>query len=408
MHKIGLLMSSSAKRLILPFVLIILAFVIFAVLILTKPEPEKKDVKTKAFLVDAKPISLENVEFLVYSQGPVQAKNKTLLSTQVSGRVLAIADSFNEGRFFKKGDVLVELESDDYKTELLLAEAELARVQASLDEEIAKGRVAKKEWSSINSGTPPALGLRKPQLAREQANLKAAKANLERAKRNLNRTKITAPYDGLVKNRMVDLGQFITLGSQIGEVFSTDVAQVRLPLTDNDMAFLGDLRTEQPNVSITAQIAGKRHTWRGTLVRDEGVLDEARRVIYGVVEIMDPYNLTLDKHPSVLKFGRFVSAAVSGVKAQNIIKLPRFVMRLDGTVLTVTDDRKLQINTVDVIRTDEEFVYLSGGLQMDHLVVTSAVSMPFNGMAVRLINDASETPKINSDKPPAQSGKLNL
>ncbi len=404
-------MSSSAKRLLIPLVIIVGAIVLSIVIVKSKPEPEKKEVQTKAFLVDARPIFSEDLEFLVYSQGSVQPKNQTTLSSQVSGRVVAIAENFNEGGFFSKGDVLITLESDDYETELLLAEAELARAQASLDEEIARGRVAEREWSSINSGTAPELGLRKPQLAREQANLKAAKANLARAQRNFERTQITAPYDGLVKSRNVDLGQFISTGSSVGEVFSTDVAEIRLPLTDNDVSYLGDLSTTQPKVTISADVAGKRHYWQGNLVRDEGVLDEARRVIYGVVEVEDPYNLKGQQHQSELKFGRFVSAEVSGRKAENIIKLPRFVMRLDGSVLSVDNDRKLQINSVNVVRTDEDFVYISGGLPLDHQVVLSAVSTPYDGMQVRFVGDdeaQNDSSSPGTDSTSAQSGEVKL
>ncbi|MFW8589533.1 efflux RND transporter periplasmic adaptor subunit [Glaciecola sp. 2405UD65-10] len=383
-------MSIRVKRIAIPIVILLSAIILFIVIVASKAPPEKKEVVVKDFLVDAKPIFSETVEFLVYAQGAVKPKNATMLSAQVSGRVVSISDNFNEGGFFKKGEVLFELESDDYQTDLLLAEAELARAQALLDEEVARGRVAEQEWSSINSGIPPQLGLRKPQLAREQANLKGAKANLARAQRNLARTKITAPYDGLVRQRLVDLGQFVPLGTQVGELYSTDVAEVRLPLTDNDVAFIGDLSKEQAKVTLTASVAGKQHTWQGLLVRDEAVLDEARRVIYGVVEVKDPYNLKGNSHTSALKFGRFVSAAVSGVIAQGIVKLPRFVMRLDGTVLTVTEDKKIQINSVSVVRTDENFVYIGGGLPLDQKVVMSAVSTPYNGMPVRFINDKPE------------------
>ena len=395
-------MSSGLRKAGLPFIILIVALVVMVVLIQLKPEPEIKEVETKDFLVDAVDVSFENIEFLVYAQGAVQPKNKTMLSTQVSGRVVSISDAFNEGGFFKKGEILLELERDDYETDLLLAEAEVARVQASLDEEIARGKVAQREWSSVNSGTPPELGLRKPQLAREQANLKAAKAALDRAKRNLARTKVTAPYDGLVKSRRVDLGQFIALGTQIGEVFSTDVAEVRLPLTDNDVSFLGDLNREQPDVTLSADIAGKRHFWKGTLVRDEAVLDEARRVIYGVVEVNDPYNMSDGQHASELKFGRFVSAAISGLEASNIIKLPRFVMRLDGTVLSVDEDMKLQINRVDVMRAEEDFVYISGGFPVDHKVVMSAVATPYNGMPVRFLDEDSEPPPAIKEDDPSE------
>ncbi|MFT6268964.1 MAG: RND family efflux transporter MFP subunit [Alphaproteobacteria bacterium] len=398
-------MSGTLKKVGIPIIILLAAFVILAVMIYMKPAPEKKEVVTKAFLVEAQSIFTENVEFLVYAQGAVTPKHRTMLSAQVSGTVVSVSDKFDEGGFFKEGDVLVELESDDYETDLLLAEAEVARAQAAFDEEIARSKVAAKEWSSINSGTPPELGLRKPQLAREQANVKAAMANLARAKRNLTRTQITAPYDGLVKSKMIDIGQFVPMGAQIGEVFSTGTAQVRLPLTDNDVAFIGDLKTEQPMVSLSADVAGKRHFWQGTLVRDEAVLDEARRVIYGVVEISDPYNLQGNQHPNRLKFGRFVSAAISGLTANDVIKLPRYVLRLDGTVLTVTEEDTIHINSVEVMRADEDFVYISAGLPVNHKVVMSAVSTPYNGMPVRFTKD-KPTKAINSEN--EQGGEVRL
>jgi RND family efflux transporter MFP subunit len=390
---------SGIKKVGIPVFILSAAIAITAVLIMSKSTPEKIEVTAPKFLVDVAPIEFNTVEFLVYAQGPVQPKSQTMLSAQVSGKVVNIAENFIEGGFFKKGEVLVEIESVDYQTDLLLAEAELARAKAALDEEIARGRVAEKEWSSFNSSEPPELGLRKPQLAREQANLKGAQANLQRAQRNLNRTKIRAPYDGLVKSRAVDLGQFIPMGGQIGEVFSTDVAQVRLPLTDNDVAFIGNLDEQQPQVTLSADVAGKKHFWEGRLVRDEAVLDDARRVIYGVVEVQDPYLLEqTQKHQSQLKFGRFVEAAISGIQANDVVKLPRFVLRLDGTILTVDENFTLKINTVEVMRTDEDYVYIASGLNPNHQVVMSAVSSPYDGMPVRTEAQNNESLTDSADE----------
>lgn len=392
-------MSSNFKKVGIPIIILIIAVVILFALIKAKEKPEKEEVEAPVFLVDATDIELSTVEFLVYAQGAVQPRNQTMLSAQVSGRIIRVADNFIEGGFFDKGDVLVEIEAVDYETDLLLAQAELAQAQASLDEEIARGQVAEKEWSSFNSGTPPELGLRKPQLAREQALVKAAEANLARARRNLERTKIRAPYDGLVKSRDVDLGQFLPLGGQIGEVFSTDIAQVRLPLTDDDIAFIGDLSEQESQVTLSAQVAGQRQFWQGRLVRDEAVLDDARRVIFGVVEVQDPYLRTdAQLNQTQLKFGRFVEASITGIKADNIIKLPRFVLRLDGTVLSVAEDSTLRINPVEVIRTDEDFVYISGGLDTRHKVVLSAVSTPYDGMPVRLLESPPQLNESQSNK----------
>ena len=377
-------MSTSIKKAGLPFIILIAAFVLMMILISLKDAPEKEEIVEKDFLVDVQSIEFGNVDFMVYSQGSVEPRNSTMLSAQVSGRVINIAPNFIEGGFFNKGDVLVELEPVDYQTDLLRAEAELARAQAALDEEQARGRVAAQEWRSVNQGVAPELGLRKPQLAREQANLKAAQANLERAKRNLARTKITAPYDGLVKARKVDLGQFVPMGSQIGEVFSTEVAEVRLPLTDNDIAFIDDLASNQPKVSLVADVAGKQIRWQGTMVRDEAVLDGRSRVIYGVVQVLDPYQRDSQSDNMPLRFGRFVSAEIQGASIGGLVTLPRHLLRLDGTILTVDGDNKLRINSVGVTKTDESYVYINSGLQADHQVVMSAVPNPYDGMPVRL------------------------
>jgi RND family efflux transporter MFP subunit len=391
-------MASGFKKAGIPIEILVGAIVVMAVLISMKKTPEKEEVITRDFLVDAKPVELETVEFLVYSQGSVQPKNKTMLSSQVSGRVTSIDEKFVEGAFFKKGDVLVELESSDYETDLLLAESELARAQASLDEEKARGKVAAEEWRSFNKGTPPELGLRKPQLAMEEASVKAAKANLQRAQRNFERTKIRAPYDGLVKSRNVDLGQYVSLGSQLGEVYSTHVAEVRLPLTDDDVAFLDDLSTDIPQVTLSSDVAGKNITWQGRLVRDEAVLDSKSRVIYGVVEVQDPYQLNTqgESKGMALRFGRFVNATITGITANNVVVLPRHVLRLDGTILTVSDDRKIKINFVTVQRADENFVYISDGLDIQEPVVMSAVPNPYEGMPVRFLDDEDESLKPES------------
>lgn len=391
-------MASGFKKAGIPILIVVGSIVVMFVLISMKKQPEKEAVVTKDFLVDARAVEVEDVEFLVYSQGSVQPKNKTMLSSQVSGRVTAIAEKFVEGGFFSKGDVLVELETYDYETDLLLAESELARAQASFDEEKARGKVAAQEWRSFNQGNPPELGLRKPQLAREEASVKAAQANLQRAQRNLDRTKIRAPYDGLVKSRNIDLGQFVSLGSQLGEVFSTDVAEVRLPLTDDDVAFLANLDSEKPQVTLSSDVAGRNIKWQGTLVRDEAVLDSKSRVIYGVVEVNDPYqlNVNADSKGMALRFGRFVNATITGITSSDLIVLPRNVLRLDGTILTVDNDKQIKINFVTVQRADENFVYISEGLDTREEVVMSAVPNPYEGMPVRFLGD-EETPPSKAE-----------
>ena len=382
----------------LPLLIIIVAFVAAAVMIKSRKPPEQLPVEVPAFLVDAKPIKAEEVSFVVKSQGNVVPKNSTALSSQVSGQLVSLSDAFIAGGTFKKGEILATLEQDDYRTDLKLAEAELAQAQAALQEEIARGKVAQQEWLSVRNVAPPELGLRKPQLAKEQANVKAAEAKLERAKRNLSRTQIKAPYNGIVVERNIDLGQFVTTGATLGTLYSTDTAEVRLPITDSDLMFVdiaGQSKQGAP-IALSANVGGVKRTWQGTLIRSEGVLDTQSRVIYAVVEVEDPYNLQAS-HSAPLRFGQFVEAEITSRQTEKMFVIPRNNLRLDNTVLTVNDEREIEIKDVEVARTTASKVYLRGGLDEGTLVVTSAVPNPFNGMKVRLPGDAPISSKDSED-----------
>ena len=385
-------MSGSIRKTGLPIIIVVIGVIVAVGLASMRKPPEKKPVEVQAILVDAQPIAFEQVDFEVSTQGNVVAKNQTNLTAQVAGRVVSISDQFVEGGFFNKGDVLVTLEADDFETEVKLAEAELARSQAALEEEIARGRVAEQEWRSVNNTTPPELGLRKPQLAREQANVKAAAAQLERAKRNLARSQVKAPYDGMVVSRNVDLGQFITSAVNLGEIYSTDVAEVRLPLTDADLAFVALDSNQTLPVTLSAVVAGKFSTWQGQVVRNEGVLDQRSRVVYAVVEVNDPYLRNGVRNGLPLRFGQFVNASITGKQGDNLVVLPRHTLRLDGSVVVVTPKNEVAIRNVEVMRADNENVYISSGLEISDKVAYSAIPNPYNGMPVRLSSDEPAEP----------------
>ncbi|MBC3764871.1 efflux RND transporter periplasmic adaptor subunit [Neptunicella marina] len=394
-------MSALRIRSFLPIIIILAAVVVLIALVAMKKPPEKKPHEDKAFLVDVQAVQMQNLDFEVKSQGTVIPRIKTILSAQVSGKIVKVSPEFIEGGMFKQGDVLVQLEQSDFITDVKAAEAELARAQALLEEEQARGKVAEEDWRTVKNLTPTELGLRKPQLAQEKASVRAAEANLERARRNLERTSIKAPFDGLVASKNADLGQFITTGSQLGLIYATDVAEVRLPLSDNDMAYL-DIPAQSsqgglPDVTLTANVAGKLNQWKGSIVRSEGIVDEQSRVIYVVARVDDPYARESSTTHLPLKFGRFVQASITGVQASNIVTVPRHVLRIDGSVLLMTPKRELEIREVNVQRTDKHFAYISSGLAEGENIIVSAVPHPVNGMKLRLADDKPQHP-ASADK----------
>ncbi|MCH8537537.1 MAG: efflux RND transporter periplasmic adaptor subunit [Alkalimonas sp.] len=380
-------MSPKQIKIILPIVIVVLAVAVLIFLSKARQPAEQREELPTGVLVDAITAQVEDIQYRIASQGTVQPKLKTSLISEVNGRITEVSENFVEGGFFAKGELLVKVEQDDYLTAVKAAEANLARASASLEEEKARVRVAEEEWASFTEGVAPELGLRRPQLARELANVRSAEAELERAVRDLSRTEIRAPFAGMLQSRSVNLGQFISRGSNLGMIFGTDLAEVRLPLTDHDTAFITLPSRGQggyPEVKLTAAIAGNLHQWQGSLIRTEGVLDERSRVIYGVVQVDDPYQLQAHSKAEPLRFGRFVQAQIAGVSSQQVVVLPRNLLRPQNQVLLVDAEHKLEFRDVTVQRTDERYAYVTAGLQAGDLLAISAMPNPLPGMQVRL------------------------
>jgi multidrug efflux pump subunit AcrA (membrane-fusion protein) len=242
------------------------------------------------------------------------------------------------------------------------------------------------------------------ELASAAAALATAEAELVRARRNLERTYIRLPYEGIVRAKETDLGQFVSPGTRLGVVFATDFAEVRLPLTDSDLAFV-DLpyATEVtasggangPMVSLVATQKGRRVEWPAQIVRTEGVVDEKSRVTYAVARIVDPYQRHNKGAP--LPVGTFVGATIKGSTAEDVIRVPRAVLRGSDELIFVDDDNKLSIRKIDIVRSDSTYIYIGSGAQIGERVVATALETPVNGMAVRTTDE-----KNNKDSADAQ------
>ena len=380
-------------------IFILLAFGLMAVIMIkTSEKQEQKITEPSITLVKVKAAKQKTVSLNLPSYGVVNPKYKTQLVAEVQGRLLEITPDFVVGSTVKKGTILAYIEPFDYEADLIQAKAALAQSLAALDEEIAKGKVAEMEFKDFNQGLPPELGLRVPQLKKEQANVKYAQAVVDRAKRNLERTVIRAPFSGIVRSRSVELGQYVNKGHNLGELYGTQIAEIRLPIANTDLAYLESVDNPNTNVTLTTSLAGKEISWNGNIVRSEGVIDPQNRMIYLVAEIPDPYNkINGDKNKPSLKFGTFVNATIKGRTVEGIVKLPRYLVR-NNKIAIVTKDNTIEIRTVNVIRTDLENVYIKDSLKNNELVSLTSVNNLSAGQTVKIFNDRQTSPSSQSQE----------
>ncbi len=372
-------------RILLPPGLVVLAIVVVAGLyqLAQGKRPERKEEAEAAVLVETIPARVQSLNLTISSQGTVKPRTETTLVAEVGGKIIQVSPNFVAGGFFRNGETLLQIDPSDYDAALQRAQADLAAREAQLADQQARSDQALKDWKNLGrSGEPSDLTLRKPQLAEAQAAVKAAQASLLEARRDLERTRITAPYDGLVRNKQADVGQYVSPGTPLGVSFSIETAEIRLPLTSRDIGFLqlpsatADAQQTGPRVRLTAAGSGITGEWWAEIIRTEGVIDEASRVLYAVAEVVDPYAVLGQSEQSALRMGTFVRAEIEGIRADNVIALPRSVLRQDNTVLVANDQRKLEIRPVEVLRAEPEIVYLTSGIRDGERVITTAMDAP--------------------------------
>ena len=372
----------------------VLAIIVALAMTGLREEPAKKERVELDPLVDVLVLETMTANFHVRSQGTIQPRTETILSAEVSGTVSSISPKFIAGGVFKTNEVLMRIDPTNYKVALDQAEALVMQRQIEYDgakKLKSQGYRAEAEYASA------------------VAALATAKAEQVRAQRNLERTFIRLPYAGIVRSKDSDLGQFVSPGTRLGVTFATDFAEVRLPLTDLDLAFVtlpnaADVAesggADGPDVVLSAVRKGRPTEWLAKIVRTEGVVDEKSRVTYAVARIDDPYHLHSDG--PALPIGTFVSAEIQGTVADNVVRIPRSVMRGSDTIVLVDDQETLRIRQVDVIRSDANYVYVAGTALAGARVVLTALETPVNGSAVRI---ASGLAPDGDDKSIVASGE---
>lgn len=397
-------------RLVIPFAILalggVLAWIYGEPVDPPKPEPAPPQV-LKTEVIE---LRRSRYQVMIESQGTVRAHHTTTLTPLVSGTIIRIHEGFEDGAFFRKDEILAELDSADFQASVATAESQLARAQAALAQEEARAKQARMNWDDLGYDEEPSdLVLRIPQLKEAQANVDAAKANLDQAVRDLERTKIRAPFDGRVRQRDVGLGQSVGASTPLGEIFASDFAEIRLPLAPRQLDFIRlPVRPGDPPVEVAltdALGASEATRWKAKIVRTEGTLDESSRELFAIARIDDPFGLVTGKPP--LRIGQPVRAAVEGNTLDEVFVIPRHTLRGVNRIYLVDRERKQLVRTdIEPIWTTAEDIVVASGLAEGQLLAATRLPYAPDGAPVEIIENpaAAETPAAAGQTPlPADS-----
>ena len=383
------------KRRLIPLLVLFVGVLAGVFIIATGPELEPQSVPPQVPLVKTLAATLQTVRLSVAAHGTVVPKSESDLVAEVSGRVVHVSDALVSGGFFVQGDVLVEIERVDYEVAHAQAKAQLAAARS----DVIGARRAYARYDSLADARSGSQAQKDDALNRllvAQAALEEASARKTRAERDLDRTSLTAPYDGRVRSERVDVGQFVNRGEAIATVYSTDYAEVRLPVLDQELAHLPLTLARPPDgkqspvaVVLKAEFAGREHTWRAEVVRTEGELDGDTRMVNVIAQVAAPYD---PPNGAPLTVGMFVEAEILGREVADVVVLPRAALQANDQVYLVGTDNRLKFRDVAILRATGESVYIKSGIAQGELVCTSRLEAAVEGQLVRRADDLVRGP----------------
>ncbi|XOV90442.1 MAG: efflux RND transporter periplasmic adaptor subunit [Pseudomonadota bacterium] len=366
---------------------------IFALLHWTKPEPQKKTETARPVSVFVEPAERANVDLLVTTSGEVRAKTAVDIFAQIPGRVVSVSEEFVEGGVVRAGEPLVVLDDTDFQLALIQARVQVAGAEVQLLQAQADADVARKQLANASQASD--LALKRPQIAEAEARLAAARADLEQARLDLDRTRISLPFDGRLQATGVNVGQFVTPATRLGRAFATDVVEVRISLSDSQLASL-DLpigyvaQDEGLAVVFSANVAGREQFWQGRLTRLDAAIDPATRMLYGTAEVTSPYQEHVSQLGMPLAVGLFVNAEVVGRRIQDAVVIPRDALRAGDRVYVVNSQGKLEFRDVVVTHSSAIQAVIEKGISENDQVIISSIRNPIEGMVLEALRYSFE------------------
>ena len=340
--------------------------------------------------------------FTIDLLGKTAPAREVSLQAEVTGLATKVHSEMVPGGLVNAGDVLLEMEKTDYQLAIRQAQAQVEQARVRVQEEEGRRAVAEKEWALLGGDVQASergrqLALREPQLKSAQAALKAAESVLGKARLNLKRTTVRSPMNAVVLREGVEIGQRVGPGYGMVTLAGTDAWWVQVSVPQRLLKFV-----ESPDVEVSVHGREKSKGLPARVARRLADLDPIGKMVRLVLEVQDPMRLAS-------KGERLFLNDTVDIKfhclADGVLALPRKALRAQDRIWTAeATSGKLQVKSADVYFKNEQII-LVRGLSTTDLVVTSGLTMPTPGTALKWTTPKKMTERSKVGAPSTENGE---
>ncbi|RMG99645.1 MAG: efflux RND transporter periplasmic adaptor subunit [Deltaproteobacteria bacterium] len=366
-------------------VLVLLAGVAAAVgLVMARPQAAQTEPPERAVPVRVIEAHRGPSAVVLDLSGTVEPSRRADLQAEVSGRVVELAPELEPGVRVRKGDLLVRMDDARYRAAVAARRAQLAQAMVQVREEKTQRRIAEQEWKGVDlDEDAAAIALREPHLESARAGVASARAQLEAARRDLAATRITAPFDAVVLEKRVEIGEVVGPGVPILSLAGTEAAWVRLFLAADDLRWIRLPRDGEPGAAVrVVQPDGTER--RGEVVHVLGSVERRGRQAQILVRVDRPFDPPEGASDGAMPLldGTFVRAFVEGRRLDGVVELPARAVVEGDAVWVVGEGDRLVRKRVKIAFRARNRVLVAEGLEDGDRVVTTPLPTASEGMLV--------------------------
>ncbi|MCG5530605.1 efflux RND transporter periplasmic adaptor subunit [Halorhodospira halochloris] len=301
--------------------------------------------------------------------GSIEPLSAPFIAAEISGIIATI--KVDEGDEIEQGDLLAEIEADDYRDERDSAAADVARLTAQVGVQERNVRRAQELYADDHISADELDNAEADLESREQE-LTAALANLRRAERNLERTRIRSGIDGAVSERHVSAGDYAAAGDPLFDLTDTHNLKARIPVSER----LAQHIDSQTQLQLRNR-SGSPSEYSATVTNMRPNISPRTRSLHLLAAIDNPG----DWRP-----GASIDAeVVLDVREQIVLPTQSVVRRPAGEVVFILDDDEQAVTerTVETGTRMGDRIEISSGVESGERVVVDGAGFLTDGAEVR-------------------------
>ncbi|MGR3810567.1 efflux RND transporter periplasmic adaptor subunit [Jiulongibacter sp. NS-SX5] len=353
------------------------AFFLFQNLSDSKKAPVKQNGKSvnAVFVTPAENLDLP---IMIETNGTIKAQERIELYTEVQGVLLQGKKPFKPGQRYKKGELLLAMDSKEFYSSLLSQRSNLYNsivtimpdLKFDLPESFDQWQKYLDEFDINQNLKPlPAALNEKEKYFINAKQIVATYYNIKNLEERLQKYQITAPFSGILTEALVDPGTLVRTGQKLGSLINPSVFELEANINSD---YLDYLRVGK-RVTVT-DLAGEKR-WTGFVKRVNGIIDPTTQTVQAFIQISG----------AGLTEGMFLEAEVTAQTESNVLEIDRSLLTADNSVFVVHSDTVLVKKPVEVVNFTDKRAMIRG-LENGELMLSKPLPGAFDGMIVSITN----------------------